>query len=104
MIIAQNNYAVVCGEHNELLGKKVLDKGAYLYLKRPFDKEIIKYLQQFVLKKKAQKEKAGEGPKRDQMNVDGISNNVVPNEMYEMMRKRGRNSLNDINEGERQAY
>ncbi|MCD9642687.1 hypothetical protein HAX54_029594 [Datura stramonium] len=72
----------VCDEYNELLAKKALSEGAYLYLKKPLDKKILKYLRQFVLRKKIQREKMREGSEknRDQMNVDDIDkNNIVGN-------------------------
>ncbi|KAH0640910.1 hypothetical protein KY285_037496 [Solanum tuberosum] len=71
---------VVCDEFNELVAKKTLEDGAYLYLKKPFDKEIVRYLWQFVLSEKIQREKArkGSGKHKYQMKfVDISTNNIV---------------------------
>ncbi|KAK4377291.1 hypothetical protein RND71_003587 [Anisodus tanguticus] len=54
---SQNNYVVTCDEHNEFLVKKALNDGAYLYLKNSLDEETVKYLWQFVLREKIQREK-----------------------------------------------
>ncbi|MCE3216184.1 hypothetical protein HAX54_005314, partial [Datura stramonium] len=42
-----DNYVVICDECNKLLAKKALEEGVYLYLKKPFEEEIVKYLWQF---------------------------------------------------------
>ncbi|XP_015057457.1 two-component response regulator ORR26-like [Solanum pennellii] len=52
---------VVCDDYNELEAKKILDMGEYLYLQKPFDENLVKYLWQFVWRKRIQKEKAKEG-------------------------------------------
>lgn len=39
-----SNFAVVYDDYNELEAKKTLDMGAYLYLKKPFDENLVKYL------------------------------------------------------------
>ncbi|KAK6773994.1 hypothetical protein RDI58_029233 [Solanum bulbocastanum] len=51
-----------------------LDEGAFLYLKKPFNEEIMEYLWQFVLREKNQREKLTKGSekKRDHMNGDDI--------------------------------
>ncbi|KAH0706405.1 hypothetical protein KY289_011481 [Solanum tuberosum] len=51
-----------------------LDEGAFLYLKKPFNEEIMEYLWQFVLREKNQREKLRKGSekKRDHMNGDDI--------------------------------
>lgn len=56
-----SNFAVVYDDYNELEAKKTLDMGAYLYLKKPFDENLVKYLWQFVWRKRILKEKAKEG-------------------------------------------
>ncbi|KAG5583955.1 hypothetical protein H5410_044389 [Solanum commersonii] len=61
----QINYAVVCDELNELVAKKTLHGGAYLFLKKPFDEEILKYLWQIVLKRHMQRGKAREGSEKN---------------------------------------
>ncbi|XP_049406384.1 two-component response regulator ARR2-like [Solanum stenotomum] len=71
---------VVCDEFNELVAKKTLEDGAYLYLKKPFDKEIVKYLWQFVLSEKIQREKARKGSGKHKYHmkfVDISTNNIV---------------------------
>ncbi|KAG5583958.1 hypothetical protein H5410_044392, partial [Solanum commersonii] len=71
---------VVCDEFNELVAKKTLEVGAYLYLKKSFDKEIVRYLWQFVLSEKIRREKArkGSGKHKYQMKfVDISTNNIV---------------------------
>ncbi|XP_055814068.1 putative two-component response regulator ARR21 [Solanum dulcamara] len=80
----------VCDEHNEDIVKKALDEGAYVCLKKPFDREIVKYLWQFVLRKKIQKEKARErsSKNRDQMNVDDIGKNSIFGENEEQLREK----------------
>ncbi|XP_015057456.1 uncharacterized protein LOC107003651 [Solanum pennellii] len=52
---------VVCDDYNELEAKKTLDMGAYLYLKKPFDENLVTFLWQFVWRKRIQKEKTKEG-------------------------------------------
>ncbi|MCE2055774.1 hypothetical protein HAX54_043375, partial [Datura stramonium] len=42
-----DNYAVMYDECNKLLEKNDLEEGASLYLKKPFEEEIVKYLWQF---------------------------------------------------------
>ncbi|XP_049381364.1 two-component response regulator ORR21-like [Solanum stenotomum] len=73
---------VVCDEFDELVAKKTLEKGAYLYLKKPFDENFVKYLWQFVLRKRIEKDKAKEGSKihRDQMKIADISDNDMVGE------------------------
>ncbi|WMV44394.1 hypothetical protein MTR67_037779 [Solanum verrucosum] len=71
---------VVCDEFNELVAKKTLEDGAYLYLKKPFDKEIVRYLWQFVLSEKIQREKARKGSGKHKYHmkfVDISTNNIV---------------------------
>ncbi|KAM3340960.1 two-component response regulator ORR21-like [Capsicum galapagoense] len=93
---------VVCDEHNELVAKKALAEGAYLSIRKPFNKNIVTFLWQFVLKKKIQKEKEREGSKRitDQMNFDYIFNNNIAgdNEEPNREKKRGRKSSKEIQE------
>ncbi|KAJ8571042.1 hypothetical protein K7X08_038014 [Anisodus acutangulus] len=72
----------ICDEHNELLANKALNDGAYLYLKNSLDETIVKYLWQFVLREKIQREKArkqleGNGDKMNVGDDDGIGNNNI---------------------------
>ncbi|PHU06798.1 hypothetical protein BC332_23287 [Capsicum chinense] len=61
---------VVWDEQNELVVKKAFDEGAYLCLKKPFDKDITKYIWQFVVGEKLKREKARKGfeNNKNQMN------------------------------------
>ncbi|MCE2055297.1 hypothetical protein HAX54_042366 [Datura stramonium] len=122
----------ICDEHNELLEKKALGEGAYLCLQKPFDEKIVKYLWQFVLGEKLQREKARErsekngdqrnvddtvedneeqpGEKKNVSNIKGQSSNihetendVVSNRKYEPGKKRGKKGTKHINEGDRQS-
>ncbi|MCD7470081.1 hypothetical protein HAX54_009658 [Datura stramonium] len=81
---------VVCDEHYELLAKKALDIEAYLYLKKPLDEEIVKYLWQFVLGKKTQRKKVRDGSEEnvDQINVGDIGNNNVVEENKEQAEEK----------------
>ncbi|XP_027771415.1 putative two-component response regulator ARR21 [Solanum pennellii] len=91
----------VCDEFNEFVAKKTLDDGAYLYLKKPFNKEILIYLWQFVLAERKRKEKAREGSRKhkDQMKVNMI--NIVEENKeseenigkYTLKRKKGTKSM-----------
>ncbi|MCD7469241.1 hypothetical protein HAX54_008112 [Datura stramonium] len=69
----------VCDEYNELLAKKAMDEGTYFYLEKPFDEEFVKYLWQFILREKIQREKEREKLEKngDLMNVDDIGNNSI---------------------------
>ncbi|KAK6787384.1 hypothetical protein RDI58_015909 [Solanum bulbocastanum] len=69
----------VSDEYNELLAKKALKEGAYLFVKRPLNEEIVKYLWQFILIKKIQKDEVRkESEDEYQMNVDDIDkDNIV---------------------------
>ncbi|KAK4734697.1 hypothetical protein R3W88_008958 [Solanum pinnatisectum] len=80
---------VVCDKFNELVAKKILNDGAYLNLKKPFDKEIVSYLWQFVLIEKVRKEKVrdGSGKHKNQMKVNMISNNNIVGENKEFEEK-----------------
>ncbi|KAK4731323.1 hypothetical protein R3W88_024311 [Solanum pinnatisectum] len=66
---------VICDEHNELIAKKALDEGAYLYLQKPFNKD----------------------------NIDEAENDVISNEKYKLKRKRGRKNMKETNEGKFQS-
>ncbi|KAH0777789.1 hypothetical protein KY290_009200 [Solanum tuberosum] len=81
---------VVCDEFDELVAKKTLEKGAYLYLKKPVDENLVKYLWQFVLRKIIETEKAKEGLKihRDQMKIADISDNDMVGENEEHFGKK----------------
>ncbi|KAH0698044.1 hypothetical protein KY289_015526 [Solanum tuberosum] len=80
---------VVCDEFDELVAKKTLSDGAYLYLKKPFDKEIVRYLCQFVLSEKIRREKVreGSGKHKDQLKVDDVGNNKIIGENKESEEK-----------------
>ncbi|WMV08129.1 hypothetical protein MTR67_001514 [Solanum verrucosum] len=73
----------VCNEHDELFAKKAFDNGTYLYMEKSLDENNMKYLWQFVLRKKIQRDKVREGldPKGDHMKyVYNIGNeNIVGN-------------------------
>ncbi|KAJ8535556.1 hypothetical protein K7X08_023276 [Anisodus acutangulus] len=77
---------IICDEHNEFLAKKALNDGAYLFLKKPLNEEIIKYLWQFVFREKTQREKARHRIEEngDWMNVGDVdfidNNNIVGDE------------------------
>ncbi|WMV42224.1 hypothetical protein MTR67_035609 [Solanum verrucosum] len=90
LIAFQNNYAVICDEHNELIAKKALDEGAHLYLQKPFNVEIMKYLWQLVLREKKQREKlTKESDKnRDHKNVDDTDEINVVGENEEQPREK----------------
>ncbi|XP_060175172.1 two-component response regulator ORR21-like [Lycium barbarum] len=112
---------VTCDEHDESLAKKALEDGAYLYLKKPLDEEIVQYLWQFALRENIKREKAGERleENEDQMSVgdadDTGNNNILVDEgqaaeknirnteeqsnKYKLRIKRGRKSSKEINEG-----
>lgn len=70
-----------------------MDDGAYLYLKKPFNKEILIYLWQFVLAERKRKEKASEGSRKhkDQMKVNMIKNKESEENIgkYTLKRKKG---------------
>ncbi|KAK4351514.1 hypothetical protein RND71_030827 [Anisodus tanguticus] len=70
---------IICDEHSEFLAKKALNDGAYLFLKKPLNEEIMKYLWQFVFREKIQREKARQRIEEngDWMNVDFIDNNNI---------------------------
>ncbi|KAG5581570.1 hypothetical protein H5410_052197 [Solanum commersonii] len=66
----------VCDEYNELLAKKALKEGACLFVQRPLNEEIMKYLWQFVLRRKIEREKAKKGSKDgDKMIVKDVDTN-----------------------------
>ncbi|XP_049392678.1 two-component response regulator ARR14-like [Solanum stenotomum] len=73
----------VCDEHDKLFAKNAFDNGTYLYMEKSLDENIMKYLWQFVLRKKLQRDKVREGldPKGDHMKyVYNIGNeNIVGN-------------------------
>ncbi|KAG5620891.1 hypothetical protein H5410_006109 [Solanum commersonii] len=69
---------VVCDEFDELVAKKTLNNGAYLYLKKPFDKEIVRYLEKI---------REGSGKHKDQLKVDDVGNNKIVGENKESEEK-----------------
>ncbi|XP_060171218.1 two-component response regulator ORR26-like [Lycium barbarum] len=105
----------VCDEHNALEAMNALDGGAYLYLTKPLHEQIVKYLWQFVLRKKIQREKAREGLEKNEEknmpinleeernNIRETENDVVSNEKDKLRRKTGRKSTIEINEGDNQS-
>ncbi|XP_049378164.1 two-component response regulator ARR2-like [Solanum stenotomum] len=70
--------------------KKALDEGAHLYLQKPFNVEIMKYLWQLVLREKKQRAKlAKESEKnRDHKNVDDTDEINVVRENEEQPREK----------------
>ncbi|OIT36521.1 two-component response regulator arr1 [Nicotiana attenuata] len=119
----------VCDDNNPFLAKKALDVGAYLYLKKPLQEEMVKYLWQFVLKEKLQREKVkkvlengenminigednetgenvgdeqGErsiGNDEEQNNNHEVENSES-NGKYKLRKKRGRKSTKKANQGD----
>ncbi|KAH0645012.1 hypothetical protein KY284_032896 [Solanum tuberosum] len=81
---------VICDEHNELIAKKALDEGAHLYLQKPFNVEIMKYLWQLVLREKKQREKLTKASEknRDHKNVDDTDEINVVGENEEQPREK----------------
>uniref|UniRef100_M1DBR9 Response regulatory domain-containing protein n=1 Tax=Solanum tuberosum TaxID=4113 RepID=M1DBR9_SOLTU len=101
----------VCDEHNELFAKKAFDNGTYLYLEKSLDENILKYLWQFVLRKKTPKERVKEGldPKGDHVKyVDSIGNeNIEGNKEHvgeKIMSINYEEQSNNIYETERGTY
>ncbi|WMV09198.1 hypothetical protein MTR67_002583 [Solanum verrucosum] len=101
----------VCDEHDELLAKKDFDNGTYLYMERSLDENILKYLWQFVLRKKIQRDKVIEGldPKGDHVKYFyTIGNeNFVGNKGHVGEKIRSINNekqSNSIHETERGTY
>ncbi|MCD7471949.1 hypothetical protein HAX54_012765 [Datura stramonium] len=96
----------VSDEHNNHLAKKALADGAYLYLKKPLDEEIVKNLWQFVLSEEIQREKARKGLEEndDPMNVDDIGNdNIIGDDKKigdKNMLINTEEQTNNINEGD----
>ncbi|KAJ8550854.1 hypothetical protein K7X08_000224 [Anisodus acutangulus] len=110
-----------------------LNDGAYLYLEKPLHEDIVKYLWQFVLRKKIQREKAREelvengdqikvgdaddtgniniigeknmpiNIKEPSNNIDEVENDVESNEKYKLKRKSGRKNAKEINVVESQS-
>ncbi|XP_055824425.1 two-component response regulator ARR11-like [Solanum dulcamara] len=95
----------VCDKHNTHLAKKAFESGAYLYLQKSLHQEVVKYLWQFVFRKKIQKEKAREGVEKngDHMHVDDIDSNnihetstdVVSNEKCKLRSKKETKLINE---------
>ncbi|XP_059306459.1 two-component response regulator ARR2-like [Lycium ferocissimum] len=92
----------VCDEHSALSAKKALNDGASLCLKKPIHEEIVKYLWQFVLRKKIQREKVRKGLEEngDQMNIGdtndvGNNDNIVGDE--EQARQKNLSNTKELN-------
>ncbi|CAN4116126.1 unnamed protein product [Withania somnifera] len=100
----------VCEEDDEFVAKNALEEGAYLCLTKPFDKKIVKYFWQFVLREKIQREKARKGLEKHNMDgknkeQSGEKKNVYTSEVenvfllngeYKLRRKRA-NKINESN-------
>ncbi|KAK4706283.1 hypothetical protein R3W88_034153 [Solanum pinnatisectum] len=73
-----------------LIAKKILDKGAHLYLQKPFNVETMKYLWQLVLREKKQREKLTKESERnrDHKNVDDTDEINVVGENEEQPREK----------------
>ncbi|KAK4729913.1 hypothetical protein R3W88_022901, partial [Solanum pinnatisectum] len=73
-----------------LIAKKTLDKGAHLYLQKPFNVETMKYLWQLVLREKKQREKLTKELERnrDHKNVDDTDEINVVGENEEQPREK----------------
>ncbi|XP_025883438.1 two-component response regulator ARR2-like [Solanum lycopersicum] len=66
----------ICDEYNELLAKKALKEGASLFVHRPLNEEIVKYLWQFVLRRKIERETAKKGSEDGhKMTVNDVDTN-----------------------------
>ncbi|KAG5631869.1 hypothetical protein H5410_003586 [Solanum commersonii] len=101
----------VCDEQDELFAKKDFDNGTYLYMENSLDEIILKYLWQFLLRKKIQRDKVIEGldPKGDHVKyVYNIGNeNFVGNKGHVGEKIRSINNeeqSNSIHETERGTY
>ncbi|KAH0706607.1 hypothetical protein KY289_011683 [Solanum tuberosum] len=78
----------VCDEYNELLAKKALKEGAYLFLQRPLNEEIVKYLWQFVLRRKIEREKAKKGSEDgDKMIVKDVDTHNMDGDNEELSKE-----------------
>ncbi|WMV33799.1 hypothetical protein MTR67_027184 [Solanum verrucosum] len=90
-------YKVVSDEYNELLAKKALKEGAYLFVKRPLSEEIVKHLWQFILTKKIQKDEVRkESEDEYQMNVDDIDKDNIVGDNKKLSEEK--NNVPDIEE------
>ncbi|KAG5631841.1 hypothetical protein H5410_003558 [Solanum commersonii] len=101
----------VCDEHDELFANKDFDNGTYSYMEKSLDENILKYLLQFVLRKKIQRDKVIEGldPKGDHVKyVCNIDNeNFVGNKGHVGEKIKSINNeeqSNSIHETERGTY
>ncbi|TMX01694.1 hypothetical protein EJD97_023891, partial [Solanum chilense] len=105
----------VCDEYNELLAKKALKEGASLFVHRPLNEEIVKYLWQFVLRRKIERETAKKGSEDghkmivndvDTNNMDGdnevlsketnyeeVEDHIGSNGKYKRRRKNNRKDM-----------
>ncbi|KAK4719119.1 hypothetical protein R3W88_017457 [Solanum pinnatisectum] len=87
----------VSDEYNELLAKKALKEGAYLFVKRPLNEKIVKYLWQFILIKKIQKDEVRkESEDEYQMNVDDIDKDNIVGDNEKLSGEK--NNVPDIEE------
>ncbi|KAK4719120.1 hypothetical protein R3W88_017458 [Solanum pinnatisectum] len=87
----------VSDEYNELLAKKALKEGAYLFVKSPLNEKIVKYLWQFILIKKIQKDEVRkESEDEYQMNVDDIDKDNIVGDNEKLFGEK--NNVPDIEE------
>ncbi|KAG5581340.1 hypothetical protein H5410_051967 [Solanum commersonii] len=78
----------ICDEFNELLAKKASKDGAYLFLQNPQNEEILKYLWQFVLRRKIEREKARKGSEDgDKMIVNDVDTNNIDGDNEELSKE-----------------
>ncbi|XP_049399924.1 putative two-component response regulator ARR20 [Solanum stenotomum] len=78
----------VSDEYNELLAKKALKEGACLFLQRPLNEEIVKYLWQFVLRRKIEREKAKKGSEDgDKMIVNDVDTHNMDGDNEELSKE-----------------
>uniref|UniRef100_M1A188 Transcription factor n=1 Tax=Solanum tuberosum TaxID=4113 RepID=M1A188_SOLTU len=90
-------YKVVSDEYNDLLAKKALKEGAYLFVKRPLNEEIVKHLWQFILTKRIQKDEVRkESEDEYQMNVDDIDKDNFVGDNEKLSGEK--NNVSDIEE------
>ncbi|XP_015168890.1 two-component response regulator ARR1-like [Solanum tuberosum] len=87
----------VSDEYNDLLAKKALKEGAYLFVKRPLNEEIVKHLWQFILTKRIQKDEVRkESEDEYQMNVDDIDKDNFVGDNEKLSGEK--NNVSDIEE------
>ncbi|KAM3340968.1 hypothetical protein P3S68_028603 [Capsicum galapagoense] len=90
---------VVWDEQNELVVKKAFDEGAYLCLKKPFDKDITKYIWKFVVGEKIKREKAREGFKNNKNQMNKIVKRKNCTEWTEALHAKFMEAIQLLGEG-----